>query len=391
MSRAADRATGRTQKYGDLDGVSRRACGDRTSICRSAGIPACRSKPAARLRAHDTTRDVLELHGATKRPASNAACSRTRGRSPSSVHLYEECHIGGGFGVRGRNLSRKTCSCALRRCRQGRAGGKWIEDRRENLMACNRHSRQQHHRIRAAVDAEAHPRDRRPSFPRSGRLCAHQAARVADGTAGTLKGPYRVPAYRVTGHFRLTNKTPAATYRAPGRYGGRGVRVRAVARTRSPPGSEIDRIEVRRRQSDLERRNALHARSGVLDTELTLDSGDLSGLLDKVLAKVGWDDLEVDLERRRAAGRAVGVGIARNVFVEKRPRPGRRRESHGRHEGGRSRIVTGAASLGQGFETVIAQICADALGVDYRNVRVVHDRGSVSHRLRLRRARGARR
>ncbi len=35
-------------------------------------------------------------------------------------------------------------------------------------------------------------------------------------------------------------------------------------------------------------------------------------------------------------------------------------------------IVTGATSVGQGMETVIAQICADALGVDYRRVRVVH-------------------
>jgi carbon-monoxide dehydrogenase large subunit/6-hydroxypseudooxynicotine dehydrogenase subunit gamma len=37
-------------------------------------------------------------------------------------------------------------------------------------------------------------------------------------------------------------------------------------------------------------------------------------------------------------------------------------------------VVTGAASLGQGLETAVAQICADALGVDYRRVRVVHGR-----------------
>ncbi len=35
-------------------------------------------------------------------------------------------------------------------------------------------------------------------------------------------------------------------------------------------------------------------------------------------------------------------------------------------------VVTGAASVGQGVETVVAQICADALGVDYRCIRVVH-------------------
>jgi carbon-monoxide dehydrogenase large subunit/6-hydroxypseudooxynicotine dehydrogenase subunit gamma len=37
-------------------------------------------------------------------------------------------------------------------------------------------------------------------------------------------------------------------------------------------------------------------------------------------------------------------------------------------------VVTGGASLGQGFETVMAQICADTLGVDYRRITVVHGR-----------------
>jgi CO/xanthine dehydrogenase Mo-binding subunit len=39
---------------------------------------------------------------------------------------------------------------------------------------------------------------------------------------------------------------------------------------------------------------------------------------------------------------------------------------------GEIELVTGGSSLGQGFVTVMAQICADALGVDYRRVRVVH-------------------
>jgi aerobic carbon-monoxide dehydrogenase large subunit len=39
---------------------------------------------------------------------------------------------------------------------------------------------------------------------------------------------------------------------------------------------------------------------------------------------------------------------------------------------GEVEVVTGAASLGQGIETVIAQICGETLGVDYRAVRVIH-------------------
>jgi carbon-monoxide dehydrogenase large subunit/6-hydroxypseudooxynicotine dehydrogenase subunit gamma len=35
-------------------------------------------------------------------------------------------------------------------------------------------------------------------------------------------------------------------------------------------------------------------------------------------------------------------------------------------------VVTGGASIGQGFETVMAQVAADALGVDYRRCRVIH-------------------
>ena len=35
-------------------------------------------------------------------------------------------------------------------------------------------------------------------------------------------------------------------------------------------------------------------------------------------------------------------------------------------------VVTGGASIGQGFETVMAQVAAEMLGVDYQRVRVIH-------------------
>jgi carbon-monoxide dehydrogenase large subunit/6-hydroxypseudooxynicotine dehydrogenase subunit gamma len=42
------------------------------------------------------------------------------------------------------------------------------------------------------------------------------------------------------------------------------------------------------------------------------------------------------------------------------------------HDSGDVEVITGGASVGQGFETVMAQVCAEKLGVDYRRVRVVH-------------------
>ena len=47
-------------------------------------------------------------------------------------------------------------------------------------------------------------------------MCAPTAPASPEMTIAMLPGPYRIPAYRAVGHFRLTNKTPAATYRAPG-------------------------------------------------------------------------------------------------------------------------------------------------------------------------------
>jgi carbon-monoxide dehydrogenase large subunit/6-hydroxypseudooxynicotine dehydrogenase subunit gamma len=44
------------------------------------------------------------------------------------------------------------------------------------------------------------------------------------------------------------------------------------------------------------------------------------------------------------------------------------------HTSGDVEVITGGASVGQGFETVMAQVCAETLGVDYRRVRVVHGR-----------------
>jgi CO/xanthine dehydrogenase Mo-binding subunit len=66
----------------------------------------------------------------------------------------------------------------------------------------------------------------------------------------------------------------------------------------------------------------------------------------------------------------VGAGLA--CFVEKTglgPKDGVR---IGVDASGAVELVTGGASLGQGFETVMAQIGADALGVDYRRIRVIH-------------------
>ena len=277
-----------------------------------------------------------------------------------------ESHVGGGFGVRGELYPEDVLVCVA--AKKLNRPVKWIEDRREHLIAAN-HSRQQLHQIRAAVDANGvilAIDDR--YFHDQGAYVRTHAARVVHMTAGILPGPYRVPAYRAIGHFRLTNKTPAATYRAPGRYETTFVRERLVDAIAQQLG--IDRIEIRRRNAITADEMPYPRPLEALGEEIHYDTGDYIGLLDKLFAEIGWDALNAEVKKRKAAGELVGIGVA--MFVEKSGLGPTDGVNISIDTSGMVEVVTGGASIGQGFETVMAQVAADALGVDYRNCRVIH-------------------
>jgi len=356
------------KSYGDVAAAFRQAHAVvelDLAVGRHSGVPLETRGAIAR---YDAAHDVLELHGAAKVPHWNRdSIARMLGRDPATVQLFEG-HVGGGFGIRGELYPEDVLVC-LAALRLGRPV-KWIEDRREHLIAAN-HSRQQRHRVRAAVDPQGRilAFDNEFFHDQGGYVRTH-AATVPDLAAAMLPGPYRVPAYRAVGHVRLTNKTPGGTYRAPGRFESTFVRERLMDAIAARLG--IDRIDVRRRNLVAKGEMPYRRPLATLGTDIVLDSGDYAGLIDKALAAFKWDALQDDLRRRRAGGECVGAGLG--LFVEKSglgPFDGVR-VSVG--PAGLVEVVTGAASLGQGVETVVAQICADALGVDYRRVRVEHGR-----------------
>jgi len=333
------------------------------SIGRHSGVPL---ETRGAIGVYDAARDILELHGAAKVPHRNRdLLARMLGRPPSSIHVHES-HVGGGFGIRGELYPEDVLVCVAA-MRLGRPV-KWIEDRREHLLAAN-HSRQQRHKIRAAVSRDgAILAIDDEFFHDQGAYVRTHATRVVMMTCGILPGPYRVPAYRAIGHFRLTNKTPAATYRAPGRFETTFVRERLIDAIAVKLG--VDSIEIRRRNAITAQEMPYARPLEALGEEIHYDSGDYLGLMDKVLARAGWEAERKNAQRRRAAGELVGVGMA--MFVEKSglgPADGVRVSVD---TSGSVEVVTGGASLGQGFETVIAQVCAEILSVDYRSVRVVH-------------------
>ena len=331
---------------------------------RHSGVP---METRGAIGVYDAARDRLALHGAAKVPHRNKeTLIRMLDLAPDRIDLHEG-HVGGGFGIRG-ELYPEDVLVLIAARRLGRPV-KWIEDRQEHLVAANQ-GRNQRHLARLAVDAEGRILALEDEiWHDQGAYIRTHGVNVPNRTMCMLPGLYRVPAYRASCHVRLTNKTPAATYRAPGRFESSFVRERLIDAAAARLG--MDPVEIRRRNLIAAADMPYTLAFDEPDAEpLPLDSGDYPLLFEKALAAIGWDDLQGELARRRRAGELVGAGIA--PFLEESgrgPSDGARISVDAE---GEVEIVTGGASLGQGFETAMAQICAAALGVDYRRVAVVH-------------------
>jgi CO/xanthine dehydrogenase Mo-binding subunit len=353
--------------YGDIDAAFRNAhtvIELDLEIGRHSGVPL---ETRGAIGRYDAAKDILELHGAAKIPHRNReTLCRMLNRSPSSLHVHE-ANVGGGFGIRG-ELYPEDVLVLVAAMRFERPV-KWIEDRREHLMCANQ-GRQQRHKARIAVDKDGHILGIEDEiFHDQGAYIRTHGVNVPNRTMYMLTGCYKVPAYRAMARVRLTNKTPCATYRAPGRFESTFVRSRLMDAVADKLG--IDRIEVRRRNL------ITAAEMPYIKTynepgieELDIDSGDYALLLDKALAAFGWEKLQQDLKRRRAEGELVGAGLA--FFLEESGRGPTDNAKVTVDTSGAVELITGGASIGQGFPTAMAQICAEALGIDYKKVRVIH-------------------
>ena len=333
------------------------------AIGRHSGVPLETRGAIAR---YDEANDVLEMHGAAKVPHWNRdRLALMLGRDSAKVQLYEG-HVGGGFGIRGEMYPEDVLVCAA--ALKFKRPIKWIEDRREHLIAAN-HSRQQRHKVKAAIDKNGRILGiDNEFFHDNGAYMRTHAATVPDLAAAMLPGPYRVPAYRARGHIRLTNKTPCGTYRSPGRYETTFVRERLIDAIAAKTG--IDAIEIRRRNFIDKSAMPYSLGFGTLGTDIIYDSGDYAKLTDKLLAAAEWPAMQRDLKRRRATDEKVGCGFA--IFVEKSGLGPFDKVRIEVAPDGAIEVVTGVASIGQGVETVLAQIAAETLGVDYKRIKVTH-------------------
>ncbi|MCR1781090.1 xanthine dehydrogenase family protein molybdopterin-binding subunit [Nocardioides carbamazepini] len=335
-------------------------------VGRHSGVPMeCRGLCAV----YDEAEQLLVVDGAAKVPFWNReAVAAMCGLPPHRV-LVRETHVGGGFGPRG-ELYPEDVLVAVAAMRL-RKPIKWIEDRQEHLTTTN-HSRDQHHRMRALVRVEdgwIEALDATFALDQGAYVRTHGAT-VASLTASMLPGPYVIPHFRVVARVRLTNKTPAGTYRSPGRYEGTFARERLVDKIADELG--LGRAEVRRtnfiRADQMPYERPIQA----MGTHLVHDSGDYALLLDKVSETFDFAGIRAEVERRRAGGEVVGFGFG--FFVEK--------SGIGPVEGarvtvdvaGQVTLTCGASSVGQGVDTVLAQVVAEQLDIGHDSIRVVRGR-----------------
>jgi aerobic carbon-monoxide dehydrogenase large subunit len=310
--------------------------------------------------------EKLALWGATKVNFQNRrSLAQMLGIPVESIEMLET-DVGGSFGVRGEFYPEDFLIPFA--ARELRRPVKWIEDRREHMIAAN-HSREMDCELELALSADGDIVGLRAQLVCDmGAYVRTNGSVVPAKAAQFLVGPYRMRNFECEVIGVMTNKTPVGTYRSPGRYEANFFRERLFDMACAEFG--FDPVEFRRR--NLIRPDEMPWALGKLvpyegDTEY--DGGDYPGILDRALKEFDYSRLAA-LKGPQAGGKLHGVGLA--CFVESSgagPAETARVVVKGE---GRYDIYVGSSTSGQGHETSMAQILGDELGVPVEGIKVFH-------------------
>ncbi|MDJ0382891.1 xanthine dehydrogenase family protein molybdopterin-binding subunit [Streptomyces sp. G-G2] len=353
--------------YGDVDAAFAAAAHVVSADLRTgrhSGTPLEPRGLIAELDDRDGPGGRITIWGAAKIPHINRRVLAGLLAVPEHRIHMRETDAGGSFGIRGEFYPEDFLVPFL--CLRTGRPVKWSEDRAEHMSAAN-HAREQEHRIELALDEGGRLLGLRDeAWLDNGAYIRTHGAVVAALTASMISGAYRVPACRSRVHIVTTNKTPIGTYRAPGRFQHNFVREHALDLAATRLG--LDPVELRRinllTSAELPHQRPMQ----VFGSPMVLDGKDHLEHFDKALRDVGYERWRAETRAARAAGRLVGTGCA--VILEK---AGLGYDSAVVDIGvtGAVRVSMGGANVGQGIETVMAQIAADELAVPVESVRVV--------------------
>lgn len=338
---------------------------ERFSVQRQTALP---METRGLLAEWDAASGRLCVSGAAKLPFFNRrALAAMMGLDEDAVD-YVELDVGGGFGARG-EFYPEDFLLAFAARRFGHPV-KWIEDRREHFTAMA-HAREMAGEIEIACRRDGTIKGLRGTMHVDmGAYVRPNGPTSVRNVAQFLSAPYRVPHIHIEARGVVSNKTPAGTYRGPGRYEGCFFCERLIDLAASDLG--IDRLEMRRR--NLLTASEMPYPFPALSPEdgfgrAACDSGDYRTTFDRCVSEFGWNQKR-DVAGKLIAGRYHGVGIA--CFVEgggSGPKENARIEAAA---DGSVAVYVGSSAIGQGLETVMAQIAADALEISIERIRVLH-------------------
>jgi carbon-monoxide dehydrogenase large subunit len=278
--------------------------------------------------------------------------------------------VGGGFGQKA-FVMREEWTVLLATHDLGRPV-KWIEDRRENLVA-GQHAREERITVSAAVDDDGgilalkeHWEENVGAYPFSG------TGAMAGMAATFATGPYRVPKLGVSAAAYYTNTCGRCAYRGPW-LGETVAREQMVDRIAAALG--VDPLELRRR-------NVLRAEDQpyTLPSRIVLDDLTVAETLEQAASLVGYDELRARQVDARADGRYLGIGLS--LSIEPSGLGGGVKGAEAAtirvEPGGKVFCFMGSTSHGHSLETTMAQVVAETLGCDFDDVTIVQGDSTAS-------------
>lgn len=190
--------------------------------------------------------------------------------------------------------------------------------------------------------------------------------KVLGNTTLTCTGPYAWPNAKVDTYAVYTNNLPGGAFRGFGAPQGHFAAECQMNKLAAALG--LDPVEIRRR-------NALD-RDSLLTTGTPLPGGvSLKQVIDAAAQAAGWDKGPPDAPAPAptvVTGRGFAAGFKNIGFSFGYPEKSTARvELRGRAEIDEAVVYIAGADVGQGHHTAMAQIAAEALGVDLARVRLV--------------------
>lgn len=282
--------------------------------------------------------------------------------------------VGGAFGAKNIVYSEDIVIVAAARLIERPV--KWIEDRREHFLAAIQ-ARDQYWDLEAATDAAGRLLGLRGHILHDHGAYTMKGLNVPQNCSIALPGPYVIPNYRIEVTVVETNKVAVVPVRGAGYPQANFAMERTMDRIAHELG--LDRAEVRRRnliQADqFPYERPMKTREG---TRNIYESGSFDLCQARAMEAADYAGFAERQSAARGEGRYLGIGIANMVKITGRGPFETALVRVGRS--GRVTVYTGAAAMGQGTKTSLAQICADHLGLEPVDVTVVTgDTAGVPH------------